>query len=144
MPRIMIKGGVWRNTEVSLFHFALCFCWKAGVTQCLFVLFDFLFQDEILKAAVMKYGKTNGHVLLRCCTENQPSSVKLVGTSGWIQVSRKLSGAEKKMRNFFIWPNSCQLSGEPLHLLWAELLLSVWSAMNIFCKITLLNLYCAR
>lgn len=28
MPRIMIKGGVWRNTE-----------------------------DEILKAAVMKYGK---------------------------------------------------------------------------------------
>ncbi|RWS30218.1 Myb transforming protein-like protein [Leptotrombidium deliense] len=43
MPRVMIKGGVWRNTEVRLYNIAL-------ITK-------FIIQDEILKAAVMKYGK---------------------------------------------------------------------------------------
>ena len=33
MPRVMIKGGIWRNTE-----------------------------DEILKAAVMKYGKNQVNI----------------------------------------------------------------------------------
>jgi hypothetical protein len=33
MPRVMIKGGVWRNTE-----------------------------DEIMKAAVMKYGKNQARI----------------------------------------------------------------------------------
>lgn len=57
--RIMIKGGVWKNTEVSqgpaAMHHAVCCstaaaCWSN--TLSLFVLM----QDEILKAAVMKYG----------------------------------------------------------------------------------------
>lgn len=54
MPRIMIKGGVWRNTEVLInnenIKFEL-FCKilpKPNLN---------MFQDEILKAAVMKYGK---------------------------------------------------------------------------------------
>lgn len=47
MPRIMIKGGVWRNTEVIM-HF---------LNVLIFVLHIINFQDEILKAAVMKYGK---------------------------------------------------------------------------------------
>ena len=34
MPRVMIKGGVWRNTE-----------------------------DEIMKAAVMKYGKNQERIM---------------------------------------------------------------------------------
>ena len=46
MVRVTIKGGVWRNTEVNieLFFFK-------------FVIFKLLLKDEILKAAVMKYGK---------------------------------------------------------------------------------------
>lgn len=40
MPRVMIKGGVWRNTE-----------------------------DEILKAAVMKYGKNQVSILQRALRE---------------------------------------------------------------------------
>ncbi len=45
MPRIMIKGGIWRNTEV---RHAIC---KVNIR------FFCVLQDEILKAAVMKYGK---------------------------------------------------------------------------------------
>lgn len=50
MPRIMIKGGVWRNTEVSR---------KCEIETYLLSQNHALlsFQDEILKAAVMKYGK---------------------------------------------------------------------------------------
>lgn len=44
MPRIMIKGGIWRNTEVRHQTFY-------------YVCVDCMLQDEILKAAVMKYGK---------------------------------------------------------------------------------------
>ena len=46
MVRVTIKGGVWSNTEVNieLFFFK-------------FVIFKLLLKDEILKAAVMKYGK---------------------------------------------------------------------------------------
>ncbi len=55
--RIMIKGGVWKNTEVGVFvpirvSFAAAsfpFCHLIG-SSALGV------QDEILKAAVMKYG----------------------------------------------------------------------------------------
>lgn len=47
MPRIMIKGGVWRNTEVRK---------KYKSFEIVLYCPSFL-QDEILKAAVMKYGK---------------------------------------------------------------------------------------
>lgn len=51
MPRIMIKGGVWRNTEV-------CDCLlRKYFSFYLTKTFAFSLQDEILKAAVMKYGK---------------------------------------------------------------------------------------
>lgn len=64
MPRIMIKGGVWRNTEVSRYAHSELF-W-VEVMHILIELNFFAFsymkchyihQDEILKAAVMKYGK---------------------------------------------------------------------------------------
>ena len=55
MPRIMIKGGVWRNTEVikkklayNLFEIS---------TMGVKIFNNMCLQDEILKAAVMKYGK---------------------------------------------------------------------------------------
>jgi hypothetical protein len=49
--RIMIKGGVWKNTEVRQVqnHAMLPEGWYL---RCPI----FLLQDEILKAAVMKYG----------------------------------------------------------------------------------------
>lgn len=43
MVRVIIKGGVWKNTEVS----CKSSCFHKNKT----------FQDEILKAAIMKYGK---------------------------------------------------------------------------------------
>ncbi|KAH8262497.1 hypothetical protein KR026_008848 [Drosophila bipectinata] len=49
MPRIMIKGGVWRNTEVSISTISIICITDTGKLL--------LLQDEILKAAVMKYGK---------------------------------------------------------------------------------------
>ena len=48
MPRIMIKGGIWRNTEVRHINHLL---------MCHLIYIDCMLQDEILKAAVMKYGK---------------------------------------------------------------------------------------
>lgn len=48
MGRILIKGGVWRNTEVGLYK-------MFGLFVNMFMIFTF--KDEILKAAVMKYGK---------------------------------------------------------------------------------------
>lgn len=51
----MIKGGVWRNTEVKNSSSLIIV-----LNSCLIiVIFNYLdfFQDEILKAAVMKYGK---------------------------------------------------------------------------------------
>lgn len=57
--RIMIKGGVWKNTEVSLHHAGLptlattlYVCFLGALT----LLALRCSQDEILKAAVMKYG----------------------------------------------------------------------------------------
>lgn len=49
MVRVIIKGGVWKNTEVNLFIYFFC----------IFILYLELrtFKDEILKAAIMKYGK---------------------------------------------------------------------------------------
>lgn len=50
MPRVIIKGGIWKNTEVRrslprlLFRVYLCFTDSINA------------QDEILKAAVGKYG----------------------------------------------------------------------------------------
>lgn len=92
MVRMQIKGGVWRNTE-----------------------------DEILKAAVMKYGlnqwsrigefyekikyKNNIYFQHHYFIEKPPSNVKLDGMSGSIQTLRKLNGVEKKKKNFFIWLN---------------------------------------
>lgn len=70
------QGGVWRNTE-----------------------------DEILKAAVMKYGKTSGLGLPHCCIESQQSSAKPDGMSGWIQALRKQNGPEKKRKNSCTWPS---------------------------------------
>lgn len=51
MGRVMIKGGVWRNTEVS--HYADLL----SSSKFPLLTLDEMFQDEILKAAVMKYGK---------------------------------------------------------------------------------------
>ena len=52
----MIKGGVWKNTEV-LFPWTslpwLCIMSSSGLCN---VTVHSLLQDEILKAAVMKYG----------------------------------------------------------------------------------------
>lgn len=55
--RIMIKGGVWKNTEVravcsSNAMSSCCFAAAVGTQPAL----DVCVQDEILKAAVMKYG----------------------------------------------------------------------------------------
>lgn len=47
MGRVLIKGGVWRNTEVRC---------RGQTSSSLDYMFVVL-QDEILKAAVMKYGK---------------------------------------------------------------------------------------
>lgn len=51
MPRIMIKGGVWRNTEVII---PIVYRLTTHGLHWLPISFS---QDEILKAAVMKYGK---------------------------------------------------------------------------------------
>jgi pre-mRNA-splicing factor CDC5/CEF1 len=45
--RIMIKGGVWKNTEVGA---------AAAGASCVVLMWVLVTQDEILKAAVMKYG----------------------------------------------------------------------------------------
>lgn len=47
MVRVTIKGGVWRNTEVIV----------SQINTFFIILKLFSYQDEILKAAVMKYGK---------------------------------------------------------------------------------------
>lgn len=72
MPRIMIKGGVWRNTEVRNCRFWGIFWLNWSDCACHVILmsgqksmskfkvlwfFCFYLKDEILKAAVMKYGK---------------------------------------------------------------------------------------
>ena len=62
--RIMIKGGVWKNTEVSSLSRILHWSWvgcKSLCNSCLGRLrlekpLSLPLQDEILKAAVMKYG----------------------------------------------------------------------------------------
>jgi pre-mRNA-splicing factor CDC5/CEF1 len=51
--RILIKGGVWKNTEVCD-HRLYFFVFLGFNGLYLFISF---WQDEILKAAVMKYGK---------------------------------------------------------------------------------------
>ena len=53
MPRVMIKGGVWRNTEVLKYTARLG--WGSKVSILIMLIRHM--QDEILKAAVMKYGK---------------------------------------------------------------------------------------
>lgn len=62
--RIMIKGGVWKNTEVSSALQACLKCllhsWislRQALRSCItFCDLPLHLQDEILKAAVMKYG----------------------------------------------------------------------------------------
>lgn len=56
MPRIMIKGGVWRNTEVR-YSFSLTHTCRLQRRFVMMFSYLFFLQDEILKAAVMKYGK---------------------------------------------------------------------------------------
>jgi len=80
-------------------------------------------------------ARTSGPELLPCSTGNLPSSARPDGMNGWTPASRRLNGAVKKMRSFYIWPNSCPLSGGPLHRLLGELLLSALSDMNIYCKL---------
>ena len=58
MPRIIIKGGVWRNTEVRNGR-VLSQLTRLYLVYASYVCVRFfsVWQDEILKAAVMKYGK---------------------------------------------------------------------------------------
>lgn len=79
-------------------------------------------------------GKTSGPGSLPYFIESRQSSVKLVGSSGWILPLRKRNGVGKKMRSCFIWRNLCQRSGEPLRQLLAERRPSVWNDMSIFCE----------
>jgi pre-mRNA-splicing factor CDC5/CEF1 len=52
--RIMIKGGVWKNTEVRVLLTVQPCC--SSVRNSTLILVCRSLQDEILKAAVMKYG----------------------------------------------------------------------------------------
>lgn len=73
--RYIMKGGVWKNSE-----------------------------DEILKAAIMKYGlnqwsEKNFFPLAEEVSEAMQSKN---GINGWTQVSRRPNGAKYKMKNFCI------------------------------------------
>src|SRR4051794_26223044 len=99
--RIMVKGGVWKNTE-----------------------------DEILKAAVMKYGKNQwariSSLLVRKSAKQckarwyewlDPSikkvhCFKIVISS---QISIRLNGAERKKKSYYTWQKSCQTNGKQSH-----------------------------
>ena len=92
------------------------------------------YRMKFLKLLWWNMARTSGLELLPCSTGNLPSSARPDGMNGWTPASRRLNGAVKKMRNFYIWPNSCPLSGGPLHRLLGEQLLSALSDMNIYCK----------
>ena len=137
MGRIMIKGGVWRNTE-----------------------------DEILKAAVMKYGKNQWSRIASLLHRKSAKQCKarwfewldprwewrmdtfhsflfvelwivaLRLVTKWMDfrlcfaASRKRNGAERKRRSCCIWPNWCQLNGAPSLHSWDGPLPSAWSTTN--------------
>ena len=54
MPRVMIKGGVWRNTE-----------------------------DEIMKAAVMKYGKNQWSRIASLLHRKSAKQCKVMSCQSW-------------------------------------------------------------
>lgn len=54
--RIMIKGGIWKNTEVSAMDRSGASCARCPSVLTPKCLLFAVLQDEILKAAVMKYG----------------------------------------------------------------------------------------
>ena len=54
MPRVMIKGGVWRNTE-----------------------------DEIMKAAVMKYGKNQWSRIASLLHRKSAKQCKVMSFQSW-------------------------------------------------------------
>ena len=101
MVRIIIKGGVWKVSIV-----VLCVAYNSILTMVQNT------EDEVLKAAIAKYGKnqwsvasngtvacvvlthpwTLGPAFLRFSFERPQSNVKLAGTNGWIPPSKRLSG----------------------------------------------------
>ena len=65
MPRVMIKGGVWRNTE-----------------------------DEIMKAAVMKYGKNQWSRIASLLHRKSAKQCKVMSWKSWISsFTMHVSGA---------------------------------------------------
>ncbi|CAL5363309.1 unnamed protein product [Camellia sinensis] len=92
--RIMIKGGAWKNTE-----------------------------DEILKAAVMKYGKNQWARISSLLVRKSAKQCKARWYYG-------LSGPEKKMKNCFTLLSSCPHNGEQLPQLWVVLHLNALNAMR--------------
>ena len=52
----MIKGGVWKNTEVTFLQTTISLLSAMASSGLYEVTVRYLLQDEILKAAVMKYG----------------------------------------------------------------------------------------
>lgn len=87
--RVLIKGGSWKNTE-----------------------------DEILKAAVMKYGKNQWARISSLLVRKTPQqckarwyewldpSIKKVFLYSHIQPHRaRRNGPKKKMKNYSIWPS---------------------------------------
>ena len=62
----------------------------------------------------------NGLVYPPYCRESQPSNANKDGMSGWIPASKKPSGVEPKMKNYFNLQEFFPASGELLLLLLAE------------------------
>ena len=64
MPRVMIKGGVWRNTE-----------------------------DEIMKAAVMKYGKNQWSRIASLLHRKSAKQCKVTPNQNFLRLTFSNSGS---------------------------------------------------
>jgi hypothetical protein len=86
-------------------------------------MIDITPEDEILKAAISKYGKnvshgpnasftgftdrlaSNGPVYPHSLFVKRQNNVKPGGTNGWIPQSRRWNGPKQRMKSFYISPN---------------------------------------
>ena len=81
MPRIMIKGGIWKNTEVTEPLFM--------TSRSLNGWFLFVCRMKYWRQLLWSMARISGLGLPLYCTRSQPNSVKHAGMSGLTRVLRR-------------------------------------------------------